>query len=64
MYRSPATWVRVVKGAIRDRWASLGWEAGALGYPVADEVCGPAGCEQAFQRGRIAWSPATGAYVR
>jgi uncharacterized protein with LGFP repeats len=64
LYSSPGTGVRTVKGAIRDRWASLGWEAGALGYPVADEVCGPGGCQQAFQRGWVLWSPATGAYVR
>lgn len=28
----------LVKGAIREYWASLGWENSFLGYPVSDEV--------------------------
>jgi hypothetical protein len=28
----------IVSGAIRDKWATLGWEHGELGYPVTDQV--------------------------
>lgn len=27
-----------VHGAIRDKWASLGYERGLLGYPISDEM--------------------------
>ncbi|MFR9729063.1 LGFP repeat-containing protein [Saccharopolyspora sp. MS10] len=59
----------VVQGAIRDKWAESGWEAGPLGYPTTDELTAADG------RGRyarfdgdgkfgagIAWSPETGAH--
>ena len=60
---SPATGAQATYGAIRARWASLGFENGKLGYPVAGEVCGMKsnGCYQRFQGGDIHWSPATGA---
>lgn len=84
IYWSPATGAHFVKGAIRDRWGSLGWEslrtpAGPpqgiteiwrarwghdLGYPTSGEFCGliRRGCFQNFERGRIYFSPATGAH--
>ncbi|MBL8208728.1 MAG: M4 family metallopeptidase, partial [Blastocatellia bacterium] len=34
VYWTPATGAHEVHGAIRDRWASLGWERSALGYPT------------------------------
>lgn len=52
-------------GPIRDRYASMGFENGVLGYPVASQVCGlaAAGCSQAFQGGDILWSSASGAHA-
>ncbi|SDQ09638.1 N-acetylmuramoyl-L-alanine amidase [Quadrisphaera sp. DSM 44207] len=60
---SPATGARSVKGSIDASWRADGAQAGYLGYPTAPERCGLAGggCTQAFERGTIAWSPATGA---
>jgi uncharacterized protein with LGFP repeats len=53
----------VVRGAIRDRWATTGWERGPLGYPRSGENCGLAGsgCYQLFQGGSMYWSPVSGA---
>lgn len=65
VYWSPATGAHVVNVPVRDEWAANGWEAGALGYPVADVVCGlrDGGCLQQFQGGRVYWSPASAAAV-
>jgi uncharacterized protein with LGFP repeats len=60
IYWSPATGAHAVLGALRDRWAALGWESGALGYPVAEESCGGSMCTQRFQRGGLVWTPARG----
>lgn len=65
VYWSQGTGARIVwNGALRDRWASLGWEFGTLGYPVGDGVCGLAGggCFQPFERGNLYWSQASGAH--
>ncbi|MGY1772212.1 hypothetical protein [Blastococcus sp. SYSU D00813] len=64
VYWSPTTGAQVVLGAIRDRWAALGWEAGRLGYPLGNEVCGlPAGgCFQQFRGGSVYWSPQSGSW--
>jgi GH25 family lysozyme M1 (1,4-beta-N-acetylmuramidase) len=50
-------------GAIRDRWATDGFENGWAGYPTTDQACGlvNGGCYQFFQGGAILWSQATGA---
>ena len=37
IYWSPQTGDHVVTGAIRDKWAELGWERGDLGYPTTDQ---------------------------
>jgi hypothetical protein len=37
IYWTPDTGPMMVKGKIRDLWASQGWERGPLGYPVNDE---------------------------
>jgi hypothetical protein len=37
IYWTPNTGPMMVRGAIRDLWASQGWETGPLGYPVMDE---------------------------
>ena len=64
VYWSPATGARAVRGAIRARWGSLGWERGSLGYPLSEEICGlrNGGCFQVYQRGSLYWSPASGAH--
>ncbi|GAB3706027.1 phosphodiester glycosidase family protein [Mariniluteicoccus flavus] len=55
IYDSASTDPHIVRGAIKDHWASLGWENGQLGYPVNDEFCGlrDGGCWQQFQGGAI-----------
>src|SRR5262249_47894068 len=40
---SPATGAHETHGAIRDRWAALGWEGGSLGFPTSDEYSSPQG---------------------
>lgn len=37
IYWTPDTGPMMVHGAIRDKWATLGWENSTLGYPVADQ---------------------------
>jgi hypothetical protein len=53
--------MRMVHGAIRDKWSALGWERSFLGYPVTDELAtpGPARFSR-FQGGAIHWTPYTG----
>lgn len=50
-------------GAIRNEWSRMGFERGALGYPIAAEKCGlpENGCSQDFQKGTVTWTPARGA---
>lgn len=61
IYWTPQTGAHEVHGAIRDLWASMGWERSFLGYPVSD-VTGPADNRASrFQRGHITWTPAGGA---
>jgi uncharacterized protein with LGFP repeats len=64
VYWTPATGAQAVGGAIRGRWASLGWERSRLGYPVTDELATPdrRGRYTHFQGGSIYWSPSTGAW--
>ncbi|GAB3622387.1 hypothetical protein GCM10027418_04690 [Mariniluteicoccus endophyticus] len=64
VYWSPASGAHPLSGRIGDRWGSLGWENGRLGYPVGDEMCGlvRGGCWQQFQGGRLYWSPKTDAH--
>lgn len=56
-----------IGGEIRNKWNSLGAEAGDLGYPTSDEVDIPqelafAGTRMnTFEAGIIAWSPSLGA---
>ena len=73
IYWSPLTGAHEIHGAIRDRWAELGFERSFLGYPVTDEVdaqivigAAPfilAGRESQFQNGNIKWSSQTGPVV-
>jgi len=61
IYWSPGTGVHSVTGAIRDRWAALGWENGALGFPTSDEYSVTGGRRSDFAGGSIVWNAATGA---
>ncbi|MFD3459303.1 hypothetical protein ACFWVM_06310 [Nocardia fluminea] len=53
-----------VAGAIRDKWGSVGWEGGYLGYPTSDETATPDGVGRfnRFENGMIYWSSSTGAH--
>ncbi|GAC1325949.1 MAG: hypothetical protein NVSMB13_09950 [Mycobacteriales bacterium] len=61
VYWTPWTGAFEVHGAIRERWAGMGWETGPLGYPTSDEHDAPGGRVSAFQHGTIFWDAATGA---
>lgn len=65
MFWSLATDAHFMKGEILKKYAAMGWENHALGYPITDENCGiVGGCFQRFQHanGHIYWSPSTGAH--
>lgn len=57
IYWSPASAAHEVHGRIRDRWAALGWERGALGYPLGDETdeIDGSGRFSVFEHGTIHW---------
>jgi hypothetical protein len=59
IYWTQATGAHEVLGVIRDAYASTGWEAGALGYPVSGEYDVAGGRRSDFQHGSITWSRAT-----
>lgn len=61
IYWSPATGAHEVHGFIRDKWASLKWERGALGYPISDEYQDGKYRRSNFRGGSIRWTPQTGA---
>ncbi|TVT17109.1 choice-of-anchor D domain-containing protein, partial [Amycolatopsis rhizosphaerae] len=66
VYWSPNTGAHAIYGAIRDRWAALGWEAGPLGYPTTDELGTPDGVGRYNHfsgPGSVYWSPNTGAHA-
>ena len=62
IYWSPTTGAHEVHGAIRDKWAAMGWERSYLGYPTSDEMAAAGGRVSHFQGGDIYWSAATGAH--
>jgi len=63
IYWTPATGAHEVHGAIRNLWASMGWERSFLGYPTSNELSTEDGTGRfsEFQHGSIYWSPSTGA---
>ena len=61
VYASPTTGAHAVRGAIRDRWAALGWERSRLGFPTGEEQRVPEGIRLDFQGGSITWNSRTGA---
>lgn len=65
IYWTPTLGAHEVHGAIRDKWASLGWERSALGYPVSDEGAANIGGIRMskFEHGMITWTKWAGAVV-
>lgn len=59
VYWSASTGAHEVHGVIRDKYAEVGWEAGALGYPTSDEYAVTDGRRSDFERGSITWSSQT-----
>jgi uncharacterized protein with LGFP repeats len=64
IYWHPSTGAHIVKGAIRQKWAALGWQTGILGYPTTDEESTPDGIARynQFQGGTIVWHPKLGTF--
>ncbi|WP_312878306.1 GH25 family lysozyme [Amycolatopsis echigonensis] len=60
VYWTPATGAQSIHGAIRQKWAALGWEKGPLGYPTSDEYGITGGRRNTFQHGTITWYSANG----
>ena len=60
IYWTPATGAHEVHGAIRAKWASMGWERSCLGYSVSDELAISGGRQSNFQHGFITWNATTG----
>jgi uncharacterized protein with LGFP repeats len=56
IYWTAKTGAREVLGRIRDKWKELGWEAGALGYPVSGEYSVTEGKRSDFEHGSITWN--------
>ncbi len=65
IYWTLLTGAHEVHGPIHSHWALLGWERGALGYPVANEqpTVPREGRYSRFQRGAIYFSLLTGAHA-
>jgi L,D-peptidoglycan transpeptidase YkuD (ErfK/YbiS/YcfS/YnhG family) len=65
IYWTAATGAHSVFGAIRDRWASMGWEKSRLGFPTTGDLGTPDGRGRYnhFQGGSIYWTAATGAHA-
>jgi uncharacterized protein with LGFP repeats len=66
IYWTPETGAHEVHGAIRDHWASMGWERSSLGYPTSDERGSPASETRYndFEGGAVLWTPTGGIEVR
>jgi LGFP repeat len=66
IYWTPSTGANAIYGAIRAKWASIGWEMSVLGYPTTDELPTPDGVgrfNHFSNAGSIYWTPQTGANV-
>ncbi|GAB3510309.1 AbfB domain-containing protein [Amycolatopsis cihanbeyliensis] len=67
IYWSPDTGAHLIHGAIRKKWAELGWEKGLFGYPITDELVASDGVGRYNDfdypdGGSIYWSPDSGAH--
>jgi hypothetical protein len=64
IYWTPDTGANAIYGAIRVKWANMGWERSVLGYPTTDELPTPDGVgrfNHFSNAGSIYWTPQTGA---
>ena len=59
VYWSPTTGAQPVTGLFYDKWASLKWETGPLGYPTSGVYAVTGGIAQRFQHGRLIYDAAT-----
>jgi hypothetical protein len=61
IYWTPETGAHEVHGLIRAKWAELGWEQSALGYPTSDETdeLDGSGRYNTFEHGSLHWSNST-----
>lgn len=64
IYWTPRTGAWSVHGAIRSRWAFLGWERSRLGYPTTDEYATVGGRRSDFTGGSIIFHDITVTYLR
>lgn len=64
IYWHADTGAHEVYGGIRAKWAEMGWERSALGYPVSAEQDQDGGRIQQFQGGALFWTPQGGVVVR
>ena len=64
IYWHPDTGAHEVYGGIRAKWAEMGWEQSALGYPVSVEQDQDGGRVQQFQGGALFWTPQGGTVVK
>jgi hypothetical protein len=64
IYWSPESGAHEIFGAIRDKWASMGWETSQLGYPISSEQDHNGGRIQQFQRGSLFWTPQGGVVIQ
>ncbi|NQE88752.1 M57 family metalloprotease [Nocardia terpenica] len=63
IYYSSATDAHNIWGLIRDKWATLDWENGPLGFPASDEFrARDNGAGQHMQGGELYWSSGTGVH--
>ncbi|WP_433383476.1 LGFP repeat-containing protein [Actinoplanes sp. CA-142083] len=63
IYWSPSTGAHQTSGVIKDKWASLGWENSADGFPTSDVFyLGTGRYGEHFQNGSIYYSGATGVH--
>lgn len=60
LYWTPQTGAHEIYGAIRDTWASRGWERGPFGYPVTGEFQDGQYRRSNFERGTIRWTARCG----
>ena len=65
VYWSPTRGAKAIEGAVLQRWAGQGHEAGPLGWPTGDSLPteGDSGLWQSFSGGTVYWSAASGARV-
>jgi hypothetical protein len=63
IYWTAETGAHEVYGAIRTKWAEMGWEKSYLGYPTVREEDYNGGRIQQFQGGSLFWTPENGVVV-